>query len=408
MPHPITKVESPSHAVSVTLGQLSHDPDNDNPDFKKCSAKMALQKESGLSKELILTVKSKGIKEPVALWESHPTITNQSALMTTLVPNFALPQIKPEIVFVCDRSGSMAGQPIQTLIDALRVMLHSLPANGIKFNICSFGSRHSFLFDVSRSYSRETLKQAIDYLGTFSADFGGTETENAIRGTVENRYGDIPLEIILLTDGDIWNQGSLFRYLNEKVAESNQQIRAFPLGIGHGVSTALIEGVARAGNGFPSTVMPGERMDQRCMRMLKAALSPHITDYTLEVQYEKELDDDYEMVESVKEATELALGTKLSDTSAGEDQDKSRGSSLRKVKNKVVSLFDSSANADDTQIADANANVPDLKHPKILQAPFTIPPLYAFKRTTVYLLLGPETAHRTPKSVILKGVPSRS
>jgi hypothetical protein len=40
--------------------------------------------------------------------------------------------------------------------------------------------------------------------------------------------------------------------------------------------------------------------------------------------------------------------------------------------------------------------------PKIIQAPEQIPPLFPFTRTTIYLLLGPESPQTTPKSVILR------
>jgi hypothetical protein len=40
------------------------------------------------------------------------------------------------------------------------------------------------------------------------------------------------------------------------------------------------------------------------VKMLRGALSPHITDYTLEVKYEKE-DDDFELIDSVTEGMKV-------------------------------------------------------------------------------------------------------
>jgi len=96
---------------------------------------------------------------PQAILETHPTISNQRALMTTLVPKFALKSQKPEIIFIADRSGSMGGQ-IPTLVAALKVFLKSIPV-GCMFNICSFGSKHSFLWSESKIYDEETLAEAI-------------------------------------------------------------------------------------------------------------------------------------------------------------------------------------------------------------------------------------------------------
>jgi hypothetical protein len=79
--------------------------------------------------------------------------------MMTLVPKFNLKSQKPEIIFIADRSGSMGGQ-IPTLVSALKVFLKSIPI-GCMFNICSFGSHHSFLWSKSQMYGHDTLAEAI-------------------------------------------------------------------------------------------------------------------------------------------------------------------------------------------------------------------------------------------------------
>lgn len=104
------------------------------------------------------------------------------------------------------------------------------------------------------------------------------------------------LEVILLTDGDIWNQELLFRYINSQVTDSGGKIRVFPLGIGSSVSSSLINGLARAGSGYAHHVANDERIDRAVARMLKCSLTPHVTDYTLEIKYE---DNDYEIIEKV-------------------------------------------------------------------------------------------------------------
>jgi hypothetical protein len=190
----------------------------------------------------------------------------------------------------------MSGK-IPDLKTALHLFLKSLPV-GVKFNICSFGSRHEFLFkNGSRSYDASSLGEATRYVDTFSSDFGGTEMLHPVKETFKKRYADMDLEVFLLTDGEIWDQDALFEMINDNTAESNGAIRVFTLGIGSDVSHALIEGVARAGNGFSQSVVA---------------------------------------------------------------------------------------------------------EPKLLQTPFIIPPLFSFSRTTVYLLMSPETSQKTPKSVVLR------
>jgi hypothetical protein len=52
------------------------------------------------------------------------------------------------------------------------------------------------------------------------------------------------------------------------------------------------------------------------------------------------------------------------------------------------------------------ADLPDLRYPELLQAPHKIPSLVPFSRTTVYLLIGPETIQRNPSSVVLRATSS--
>jgi hypothetical protein len=48
---------------------------------------------------------------------------------------------------------------------------------GCRFNICSYGSTHQFMFKNDRSveYNEATLKTAFEQVSTFDADYGGTE-----------------------------------------------------------------------------------------------------------------------------------------------------------------------------------------------------------------------------------------
>lgn len=378
----IRGMQSPSHPIAVTMGRTSS-MEEDVFDNTHASATLTLGK-TELDKDFIIVVQSKEQGTPRALLETHPSILNQRALMATLVPKFNLPNIAPEIVFVVDRSGSMGGK-ISTLISALKIFLKSLPANGTKFNICSFGSRYEFLFTKSKTYDESSLKEAIAYIATFDANFGGTEMLDPFKATCKNRFDDMPLEVMVLTDGQIWNQDKTFEYINEQ-----KNTRFFSLGIGSGASSALVEGVARAGGGFAQFVGDNEKMDKRIVRMLKGALTPHISDYRLDVQYQDDNDDDYEMVESVTESMQTVVGDLPKSPSMGK---------------KVISLFDRSTKEQPTNPKDADrfSSLPTLAVPKILQAPCQIPALYPFNRTSVFLLLSPDAPQKTLKSVKLRG-----
>ncbi|KAH7014292.1 von Willebrand factor type A domain-containing protein [Microdochium trichocladiopsis] len=326
----IQSVSSPSHQIAVSIGKTSKSASTDALSFNQASASLALTSLPAsssslttittpfLEKDFILHLTASNLSTPQAVLERHPTIPNQHALMATLVPKFTLPSStqrrKPEVVFVCDRSGSMGGK-IPNLVSALRVFIKSLP-QGVAFNIVSFGSRFSFLWkgqhgcSGSRAYSRESVAQAVSHVETFQADYGGTEMfwplEAVFKEWQSTRDADVAadaaprdLEVFLLTDGEVWNQAELLAMVERNVRESEGHIRVFSLGIGSGASTSLIEGVARVGNGFAQSVVDGEDMSGKVVRMVKGAMFEHVRDYRLEVKVDcvfrhDERDDDGE------------------------------------------------------------------------------------------------------------------
>ncbi|KAL7722440.1 von willebrand factor type a domain containing protein [Entamoeba marina] len=60
------------------------------------------------------------------------------------------------VVFVCDRSGSMYGSGINALKETLQLFLRQLPENS-KFNIISFGDNFDGLYKESKVYNDESL-----------------------------------------------------------------------------------------------------------------------------------------------------------------------------------------------------------------------------------------------------------
>ncbi|KAJ5608730.1 hypothetical protein N7528_009297 [Penicillium herquei] len=387
----IREIQSPSHSPKVSLGRISStQPDSRAFEPSQASATLRLDKDNhpSLTKDFVLVVKADGLDNPRALLESHPTISGQRAIMATLVPKFKLPVNKPEIVFVIDRSGSMGGK-ILTLRAALKVFLKSLPV-GVCFNICSFGSSHSLLWSKSTVYDRSSLEHALSFVDTIAADMGGTEIYSAVEAVFQNRLPDKDLEVLLLTDGQIHNQQQLFQLVRDSTAAHTA--RLFALGIGDAASHSLIEGVARAGQGFAQTVLKNEELDRCVVRMLKGALIPHIYDYKMEVDYEHSVEQDFEVLniaELSNSDTEMASNSPTVE--------------IPSAPVKPISLF-AEDHVDDEIIegsdaAQKDAALPNISPPKVIQAPHNIPPLYPFIRSTVYLLLDPESSDKIPRSL---------
>ncbi|KAA8570226.1 hypothetical protein EYC84_002542 [Monilinia fructicola] len=386
----IDGLTSPSHPIAVTIGALSSA--SGNRDVNMASATLA-QESAALKQDFILLLNVKDLGNPKAMLETHSTISNHRALMVSLVPKFTLPAHHPEIVFVVDRSGSMENNMV-TLNLTMKFLLKSLPM-GTHFNICSFGTNCNFLWPKSKQSTSDSLEEALQRVKNFQAVLGSTNILKALTATIENRFTNMPLEIILITDGEIWQQSGCFEYLNDEVKKSQGAIRVFPLGIGINSSHALINGIARAGNGFPQNVR-AESMERNVTRMLRGALYPHITDYTMEIEYESEESDDGDDIERVTDSMRLLL------SDMGE-----RIEELDQNQLPAISLFNPTVE----DVGDACALInnalpkplPYIPIPKLLQAPYKIPSLFPGINTVVYLLMSPETIKRNPTAVVLRG-----
>lgn len=129
-----------------------------------------------------------------------------------------------------------------------------------------------------------------------------------------------------------------------------------------------------------------------CIVQLKGALTPHIKDYRLEVKYE---DDS---VDSVADSLRVRLNLNDKTGTGGKDTEQ--------AVQEPMSLYDPNSKEEHPKAnepKDIFAGLPKLDRPKLLQTPDSIPQLFPFNRTCVYLLMASETSHLKLKSVILKG-----
>ncbi|KAI1433804.1 VIT-domain-containing protein [Xylaria sp. CBS 124048] len=403
----IQQIQSPTHLLNVTIGRTSDMAVGATYMPNTASATLSVET-AVLGNDFVIIAGIMDSDRPKALLETHATIENQRALMATLVPRFNIAPVNGEIVFIVDRSGSMRGSPMHMVIKSMTDLLKSLPV-GTLFNICSFGAKYSFLWPRSRAYNDASLAKALEHVNSFRADFGGTVFHRPVRATLSRRFSDMLLDVVMLTDGQAWNQEPLLRLIEEESKDG--KCRFFTLGIGSQVSTALIEGIARAGKGFSQFITSGEPMDAKLARLLLGALSPRINDYSLEVRYKERHDDSETMrgddsefeIESVKSASEVhtAFPTR---------------SEYATAMRQPISFFDETIDVNagfDIKTGQARADndrfhhLPAISSPSILQAPTQIPPLYSFTRATVYLLLDPSTYHLTPEAIILRATCSQ-
>ncbi|KAG0636455.1 hypothetical protein HOY80DRAFT_1024426 [Tuber brumale] len=425
----IRTIESPSHGVSVQLGThkatTRSGPNLANQyDDKKALVTLS-QRSMHLSGDFVLlvtTVTPMFLYTPKALLEVHPTIPGQQALMVTLVPRFTFPKStrsqEREIIFIVDRSGSMEPM-IAPLKSAVSVFIKSLPV-GCKFNICSFGSDHSFLWEKSQDYSTVTVRAALKLVDSFNAEMGGTELLKPIQETVKRRQEDMNTEVIVLTDGEIWGEDQVLGFIKQATEDSKGKLRFFSIGLGSEVSHSLVEGIARIGGGYSQIIADGSDeqdtggWEGKVVKMLKAALTEHIDHCSIEVIGEGSHVEDSEEEEESTHPSAVAPGTsnvgesttapqapkKLLLFNPDEDLDVTPGTP---PSDDELPVRRPAVTADPGLSDNRFSHLKRLKYPEILHAPHQIPPLYSQQSIPITRLAEPGlTIHQLAARMALR------
>ncbi|KAL4964926.1 von Willebrand factor type A domain-containing protein [Aspergillus stella-maris] len=284
-------MESRSHPISVEVGAIAHKSFEDfaasvsSETFDPTKARATLVDRSGiLDRDFILHILS-GSREFTrsrAVVVPQPGDPAASTIAVTFHPgdlflqNVDTENFDGEIIFMVDRSGSM-GSKMDSLINVLYTFLRSLPQR-CEFNIALFGSHVSWMWPVSQPYSQDSLDTATKQVETFQADLGGTEVYSVLKSVQEHHDStrDILTNVILLTDGEVWDIESVVDLVQSMSSNPDMNIRFFSLGIGDHVSHRLVEGIGEKGGGYAEVVSDssGGSWQGRVIQMLKAALTP--------------------------------------------------------------------------------------------------------------------------------------
>ena len=211
--------------------------------------------------------------------KSGKSLTLSSIMIT--VPSIPLAELPAkEFVFVVDCSGSMDGTRIVEARKTLQQLINSLPVDSY-FNIVRFGSSYEFLFKESKEYNKKNKEKALKLAETMAANLGGTEMFRCLKSVMEQeqQIKTFKRQVFVLTDGGIWNQDATLD-LVKKNADKN---RVFSFGIGSGVSTSLVNGLASQGKGVAAfitdshSLKKSENLSEICVKSIMASASVNIS-----------------------------------------------------------------------------------------------------------------------------------
>ncbi|MHB0998596.1 MAG: VIT and vWA domain-containing protein [Armatimonadota bacterium] len=206
--------------------------------------------------------------------------------------------IKPKnVVFVLDRTGSMAGDKIIQAKGALKYCLNSLKPQD-KFNVITFNENPDVMWENAGedlvSASKANIDKALGYIDRIDAT-GGTNLNAALLRALK-AYGPAkastgtPDFVVMITDGlpTVGEQDIETILKNSKAEKSSA--RVFTFGVGYDVNTHLLDLLAEQSGGKPEYVLPNEDIETTVSAFFTGVSEPVLTNITIKATGAKILD----------------------------------------------------------------------------------------------------------------------
>ncbi|MEZ5988642.1 MAG: VWA domain-containing protein, partial [Planctomycetota bacterium] len=216
-------------------------------------------------------------------------------------------QLRKDIVFVIDTSGSMQGDKIRQAQGALRYFVKSLE-EGDRFNIIAFATDTRPLSNAMLRVGDASRTKAMDYIAALEAR-GGTNIDQALAqglGALEGKdLGDswlgragageeicdkegsgaerVPM-VVFLTDGLPTVGNTDVDHLLKSYGKPARDARIFAFGVGHDVNTRLLDGLAVTSRGERDYVAPNEDIEVKTSALFEKLAHPVMTDIRLQAE----------------------------------------------------------------------------------------------------------------------------
>lgn len=300
---PLAAVACPSHRADP-LFACAQDTD---PDGSIMRATLTLG--SGMAgvsaaEDFVVVITPRDVNQPLVCVEHRPACEEEGvpactaievAVHMDLVPEGGLaPPTAPGLYwFVVDLSGSM-DPCIGQAREAAMGLIASVP-QGSLVQMTFFGELFKHVFSAPTLYtwaSADALKAAVKFM---TANMGGTDMRlvlEEVMGQVREgatAAAHLPVRCILITDGSV--DADIQRACCDIVSATVAgvlDVRVFTVGVGHEVSTALVNGLAAAGRGR-AVFANADNISACCQRVFTAAAGGALTD--VHVKWSKALED---------------------------------------------------------------------------------------------------------------------
>ena len=201
-------------------------------------------------------------------------------------PEVKAPDTKPQpktVIFVLDRSGSMAGKKIEQARKALKSVLDNLREDDL-FNIVVYDDRvESFKPELER-YGSRTREEAERYVENIR-EGGSTNIDSALKSALAMIHDDSrPSYILFLTDGLPTTGETQEMKIADNCRQGNsRRARIFCFGVGFDVNARLLDRLSGGNSGTSEYVKPDEDIEAHVGRFYSKMTSPVLADLRIEL-----------------------------------------------------------------------------------------------------------------------------
>ena len=189
-------------------------------------------------------------------------------------------------IFLIDQSGSMKGNPIKLVKQALLLFIQSLPANSY-FQLIGFGSKFKKYNEEPVIYNKENVENIINIINNLKAHLGSTNISLPLNEIYEDdNYSKINLSknIFLLTDGQVHDREQCINI----ITTNSSKFRIHSIGIGNDFDKIFIEKSGKLSKGTSSFVEDIEKINSVVINVLNKCLRAYITDINFEFENYKD------------------------------------------------------------------------------------------------------------------------
>ncbi|MFO0960075.1 MAG: VIT domain-containing protein [Isosphaeraceae bacterium] len=216
----------------------------------------------------------------------RPSSGEDGYFLVLASPEFKAAESKPRpktVVFVLDRSGSMAGKKIEQARESLKFCLNNLRDDDT-FNIIAYDDRvESFKPELQR-YDRDRRDEAVRFVDNIRPG-GSTNINDALTTALGMLHDDgRPQYVLFLTDGLPTAGVTGEAAIADNVRKANKfKTRVFVFGVGFDVNARLLDRISGGNSGTSEYVKPDENIEAKVGRFYTKLTAPVLAGIQVEL-----------------------------------------------------------------------------------------------------------------------------